>query len=167
MKVRVRVNGRPVDVELSPDGDSARVHLPPPESGERTASVRRLQTGLYWVRIGGRSYEVRVEASSDGWLATAGGKRFVVEIEDPRERRKRGTGIGPEGRADVTAPIPGRVVRVLAHEGQTVEAGQGLVVVEAMKMQNEMQAPKSGRLIRLTVAEGQAVAAGQLLATIE
>lgn len=167
MKVRIRVNGRPVDVELSPDGDSAKVHLSPPESGERAASVRQVQPGLYWVLIGGRSYEVRVEASSNGWLATAGGKRFAIEIEDPRERRKRGTGIGPEGRADVVAPMPGRVVRVLAREGQTVEAGQGLVVVEAMKMQNEMQAPKSGRVTRLAVTDGEAVAAGQLLATIE
>ncbi|MCS6952510.1 MAG: biotin/lipoyl-containing protein [Bryobacterales bacterium] len=167
MTIRVRVNGRPLDVELSTNGDEAKVRLPPPESGERAASVRQVQPGLYWVLIGGRSYEVRVDASSDGWRATAGGARFAVEIEDPRTRRQRSADIAPSGRAEVTAPMPGRIVRVLAREGESVEAGQGLVVVEAMKMQNEMRAPKRGRVIRLAVGEGESVAAGQLLATIE
>jgi biotin carboxyl carrier protein len=166
MKIRVRVNGRPVELELSRNGDVATVRLDPADPTERAASVRQVQPGLYSVLIGGRSFEVRVEVSANGWTASAGGRRFAVEVEDPRERR-RGPGPGLEGRAEVTAPMPGRVVRVLAREGEQVEAGQGLLVVEAMKMQNEMQAPKSGRLVRLTVTEGEAVGAGQILATIE
>jgi biotin carboxyl carrier protein len=166
MKLRVRVNGRPVELELSRNGDEAQVRLNPADPAARSASVRQVQPGLYSVLVEGRSFEVRVEPSANGWMASAGGRRFAVEVEDPRERR-RGAGLGLEGRADVTAPMPGRVVRVLAREGEQVEAGQGLVVVEAMKMQNEMQAPRSGRLVRLSVTEGQAVSAGQVLATIE
>ncbi len=165
MKVRVRVNGRPVELELSGNGDAATVRLDRAGPEEGAASVRQVLPGLYSVLLGGRSFEVRLEVSADGWSASAGGHRFAVEVEDPRARRRPGPGL--EGRAEVTAPMPGRVVRVLAREGEQVKAGQGLLVVEAMKMQNEMQAPKSGRLVRLTVREGEAVSAGQVLATIE
>ena len=67
----------------------------------------------------------------------------------------------------MTAPMPGKIVRLLVAEGQTVEAGQGLLVVEAMKMQNEMKAPKAGHVVSLTAREGATVAAGEVLAAIE
>ncbi|MGH9706384.1 MAG: biotin/lipoyl-containing protein, partial [Candidatus Acidiferrales bacterium] len=71
-----------------------------------------------------------------------------------------------EGRQNVLASMPGKVVRVLANAGDAVEAGQGLLVVEAMKMQNEIRSPKSGTIERLLVAEGQTVNAGELLAIV-
>jgi len=71
------------------------------------------------------------------------------------------------GRAQVAAPMPGKVVRVLVERGQAVEAGAGLVVVEAMKMQNELKSPKSGTVVELRVEAGATVNAGELLAVIE
>jgi len=70
-------------------------------------------------------------------------------------------------RQRISSPMPGRVVRLLAGEGEAVEAGQGVIVVEAMKMQNEMKAPKSGKLVLLAVNEGDAVGAGETLAEVE
>jgi biotin carboxyl carrier protein len=71
-----------------------------------------------------------------------------------------------EGKQQIPAPMPGKVVRILVSAGETVEANQGLVVVEAMKMQNEIRAPKSGTIERIFIREGQAVAAGEALVTI-
>jgi len=70
------------------------------------------------------------------------------------------------GPARLTAPMPGRIVRVLSESGASVVAGQGLVVIEAMKMENELRAPRAGRLLELLVREGQAVEAGALLAVV-
>ncbi len=72
-----------------------------------------------------------------------------------------------EGRQAVAAPMPGRVIRVLVEAGQAVEAGQGLIVVEAMKMQNEMKSPKAGRVIEVKASDGATVAAGDVLIVIE
>ena len=89
-----------------------------------------------------------------------------MEIADPRAwRRGRGGSIELEGRQQVAAPMPGKIVRVLVAPGQQVEAGQGLLVIEAMKMQNEIRSPKSGTVEKL-VREGQTVNAGEILAVV-
>jgi biotin carboxyl carrier protein len=89
---------------------------------------------------------------------------------DPRQWRSqktaRGGGVEAEGRQEIKAPMPGKIVRVLAKAGDAVEAGQGLLVVEAMKMQNEIKAPKTGKVEKVLVAEGQAVNAGETMAVI-
>jgi biotin carboxyl carrier protein len=95
------------------------------------------------------------------------GRRFEFAIDDPRAWKRTGGSGGGHGRASITAPMPGKVVRVLATAGERVEAGQGIVVVEAMKMQNEMKAPRAGRVIAIAVRENDSVNAGTVLATIE
>jgi biotin carboxyl carrier protein len=124
-------------------------------------------TGTYSILIAGHSYEVRVEPAHGGMRVHAGAQEYRVEIDDPRAwRRRRGGALEAEGRQEVVAPMPGKVVRVLARQGDEVEAGQGLFVVEAMKMQNEIRSPKKGKLERLLVAEGQVVNAGEPLAVV-
>jgi biotin carboxyl carrier protein len=124
-------------------------------------------TGTYSVLVGGHSYEVRVEPAHSGLRVHAGAREFAVEIDDPRAwRRRRGGALEAEGRQEVVAPMPGKVVRVLAQQGDDVEAGQGLFVVEAMKMQNEIRSPKKGKLERLLVTEGRVVNAGEPLAVV-
>jgi biotin carboxyl carrier protein len=87
-------------------------------------------------------------------------------VIDPRSwRRGHGEGIELEGRQKIVAPMPGKVVRVLVEPGQSVAAGQGLLVIEAMKMQNEIRSPKSGTVEKLAV-EGQTVNAGEILAIV-
>ena len=100
-------------------------------------------------------------------MVVIGGKRYAVNLVDPRRWTADSRGRPAEGRQDLKSPMPGKIVRVLVKEGETVEAGQGVVVVEAMKMQNEMKAPKSGRVTSLAVKPGASVNAGEILATIE
>ena len=91
-----------------------------------------------------------------------------MRLSDPKRLRGAGAAAGHEaGRAQVHAPMPGKVVRVLVEEGQEVEAGAGLVVVEAMKMQNELKSPKAGTVIELHARVGATVNAGEVLAVVE
>lgn len=94
------------------------------------------------------------------------GREYQAHVTDPRSwRRARGAGVELEGRQQLVAPMPGKIVRVLASVGQQVSAGEGLLVIEAMKMQNEIRAPKSGTVEKLA-REGQTVNAGEVLAVV-
>ncbi|HEY6385340.1 MAG TPA: biotin/lipoyl-containing protein [Candidatus Acidoferrum sp.] len=116
----------------------------------------------------GQSYEVRITDSPDGVLKLQTGlQEFTAEVVDPRAWRGRRHGaFEAEGRQQVIAPMPGKIVRILVQAGEKVEAGQGLLVVEAMKMQNEIRSPKGGIVERLHVKEGQPVNAGEVLCIV-
>ncbi len=102
--------------------------------------------------LDGASYEIRVIETSQGLSAEVSGRRFAVEIDDPRDTSRGARASIGSGRQNVAAPMPGKVVRVLVSVGDSVDAGQGLVVVEAMKMQNEMKASRPGRVIEVRAA---------------
>src|SRR5258708_38860619 len=95
------------------------------------------------------------------------GRRLDIEVHDPRKLRGRGSAVRDAGRQTVAAAMPGRVIRLLVAIGQAVEAGEGLIVVEAMKMQNEMKSPKAGKVLEIRTTAGAAVAAGDALIVIE
>ena len=114
--------------------------------------------------IAGRSYEIRRDNGSGEVILQ--GERFPVEVRDLRSLRSR-RAVGEEhGPKKLVAPMPGKIVRVLVEEKSEVEAGQAIIVVEAMKMQNELKSPKKGIVSRLLVSEGAAVNAGDALAVI-
>lgn len=120
------------------------------------------------VLIGGQAFEVHVSPSLDEQIKLQSGPHeFTAELRDPRawQGRRHGT-VEAEGRQQIMAPMPGKVIRVLVHAGDEVEAGQGLVVVEAMKMQNEIRSPKAGTVERLSAQEGQPVNAGEVLCVV-
>ena len=97
-----------------------------------------------------------------------GSQRFSTAVRDPRSlRSRRTTETGGRGPKKITAPMPGKVVRITAMVGSEVEAGQAVIVIEAMKMQNELKSPRKGIIKKLSVAEGAAVEAGQVLAEVE
>jgi biotin carboxyl carrier protein len=126
-----------------------------------------VEPGVYSVLMGARSVEVRVWQNPAGVSVELMGVTLDAEVLDPRETGPRRAGIGPHGRQSITSPMPGKVVRVLVEKGAMVEAGQGLVVVEAMKMQNEMKAPKAGKVVALPARAGANVNAGEVLVTLE
>jgi biotin carboxyl carrier protein len=117
----------------------------------------------------GRNYEAKREYSLLGEThLIVGSERFLAEVRDPRSLRSRRAAAGHEaGPAKILAPMPGKIVRIIASEGDEVEAGQGLVVVEAMKMQNEIKATKKGKVTKIAVKENSAVNAGDLLCIVE
>jgi biotin carboxyl carrier protein len=133
--------------------------------------ARAVGAGEYLLLHEGRVYECRMApgAQSGGSLrVSVGHTEYEVSITDPKRLRGAGGQSGADsGRAQVRAPMPGKVVRVLAEQGQQVEAGQGLVVVEAMKMQNELKSPKAGTLVDLRAEAGSTVNAGDVLAVVE
>lgn len=165
MKLPLRINGADTELELSRSGDTCRFRLG--AGAEREAHVAQPEPGVYSVLVAGRSLEARVEASNGQVVVVIDGRRFEIQVGDPRRWRRKDGGAGMEGRQNVLAPMPGKIVRLLVAESDAVEAGQGVAVVEAMKMQNEMKAPKGGRVASLPVREGDTVTAGQVLAVIE
>jgi len=115
--------------------------------------------------VGGESHEVAIERRPEGYVVLFPGDAVTVDLAEAA----RGTSpVVPRahGPARLTAPMPGRVVRVLEAPGADVAAGQGLVVIEAMKMENELRSPRAGRVQEVAVREGQAVEAGALLAVV-
>ena len=132
------------------------------------ASAVEVEPGTYSVLVAGRSYEVQTGPLPDGltWVEV-NGRRRELEIQDPRTGRAAAAAAGRAGQAILKAPMPGKVVRILVREGEAVEAGQGVVVVEAMKMQNEMKAPRAGVVKSIQTKEGSTVAAGEALLVIE
>jgi len=119
------------------------------------------------VRVGNKAYEVKCERVGSELHLWVGSMRFSAEVRDPRSLRARSRAADDHGPRKLTAPMPGKVVRVLASQGTEVEAGAGVLVVEAMKMQNEVKSPKKGTIQRILVNEGSAVNAGDVLAIVE
>jgi biotin carboxyl carrier protein len=119
------------------------------------------------ILIDGKAYEVKRERSPSDMHLWVGSARYEAELRDPRSLRGRqDRAADAKGPKKLLAPMPGKVVRVLAPEKTEVEAGQGVIVVEAMKMQNELKAPHAGRVVSVPAKEGATVAAGETLATI-
>ena len=164
MKVEAEINGRQVLVELDErDGQlTARV-------GDRayTLAVVRPEDGAYLLFIGNEIYESRVWTEATGELRVKLRDRiYPVKVID-RKHRRGAADQGLEGQQQLIAPMPGKVMRVLCGVGDEVAAGQGVVVVEAMKMQNEIKSPKAGRVSEIRVTEGATVTANQILAVVE
>jgi len=119
------------------------------------------------LRIGNRAYEVKCEQVAGEMHLWVGSARFTVEVRDPRSLRGRVRAVDDHGPKKLTAPMPGKIVRVLVSQGDDVEAGAGVLVMEAMKMQNEIKSPKKGAIQKLLVSAGAAVNAGDVLAIVE
>ena len=118
--------------------------------------------------IDGTAFEVKRELTPTDLHLWVGSARYTAEVRDPRSlRARREAAAGTQGVRKLVAPMPGRIVRVLVEELSEVEAGQGIVVVEAMKMQNELKSPKKGLVKRILAAEGATVNAGEVLAIVE
>lgn len=166
MKLEIRVAGKTRIVELDRDAARWRVRL---DGQSVDVDAVEVSPGAYSILLGGRSHEMRVTPCGNGMLKIQSGLAEVsAEVLDFRAwRSRRHRALEAEGRQQIASPMPGKVVRVLVKVGDTVEAGQGLLVVEAMKMQNEIRSPKSGVVERLLATEGQAVNAGEVLACVE
>src|SRR5579862_2098843 len=164
MKVEIALDGENHQVELDRVGERLRLSI---DGTPIEADAAQIAPGIYSILIEGESLEVRVEPDGGGLRLAIGDREWRAGIRDPREwRRNRASAAEVEGRQQVTAPMPGKIVRVLVQAGESIEGKQGLFVVEAMKMQNEIRAPKSGKVERLLVTEGQTVNAGDTLAVI-
>jgi biotin carboxyl carrier protein len=119
------------------------------------------------LRIGNHAYEIKSERVANDLHLWVGSTRFAAEVRDPRSLRGRAQAADDRGPKKIVAPMPGKVVRLLVREGDEVELGAGVAVVEAMKMQNEIKSPKKGTVQKIMATEGAAVNAGDVLAIVE
>lgn len=165
MKYQVTVAGRSVEVELSADG--IRVDGEPV-----TAALEAVPDGpVRSLLLDGASHRLVARPEGKGvWDLQLSGVRLTAEVIDDRTRAIRamtGASAAPKGPKRLKAPMPGLVLRVEVAAGDTVRAGQGLVIVEAMKMENELRAEVAGRVVKVHVAPGEAVAKDQVLLDLE
>ena len=120
------------------------------------------------ILIAGKSYEIKCERAGNDVHLWVGPERYAVEVSDPRSwRGRQAKSASDRGPQKLIALMPGKVVRLLAQENAEVQAGQGILVVEAMKMQNEIKSPKKGTIAKLVVKEGDRVNAGDVLAIVD
>lgn len=161
----ILIDGTPHKLELSREGRAWSCRIDGEEVHADAVLTRR---DVLSIVIGGAAYEVKRErtpADTHLWVKNS---RFGVEVRDPRSLRSRKAAAGAgEGPQKIVAPMPGKIVRILAAAGTAVEAKQGIVVVEAMKMQNEMKSTKKGTVKQVLVEEGATVNAGDVLAIVE
>lgn len=167
MKLRAEIDGEELALEVRREG--GRVFA---EVGGRRYEIeaRALGGGEYLLFNNGRVYDCRVGPGSRAGASEVrvGGETYEVALADPKRLRGAAGAAGHEGgRAQINAQMPGRVVRVHVEAGQEVEAGQAVVVVEAMKMQNELKSPKAGRVAEVRVEPGATVNAGDVLVVVE
>jgi biotin carboxyl carrier protein len=135
------------------------------EAGE--AQGEEISPGVYSMLMSGRSYEAHVTKRpgdpaglQSPFVVTVGLRHYLVQLRDPRHRRRGSSAVEAEGPQEIVAPMPGKIVKLLVRENQEVSRDQGLLVIEAMKMQNELRAPRPGRVERIYVVEEMGVETG-------
>jgi biotin carboxyl carrier protein len=166
MKFDVNMDGRAA--RLSFNGTRFQYQRESEGPIEREFSMEPAGPGLYSVLIEGRVYTVSVSVPGNySGEISVNGRRFAVEVFDSRELRARKSVGEGTGRLNIAALMPGKVIRLLVEKGQPVETGQGVIVVEAMKMQNEMKSPRAGRVLDVKVKADATVTAGEVLLVIE
>ncbi len=164
MKLKGFVGEREHDVDVrAVDGG----YLVTIDGQEKTVDAAQLESFFYSLIVDGRSYEISVREPEAGLFVVGhGGHRQEVRLVDPR-MAAAGAHLGESGPAEVRAVMPGRIVALLVTEGDAVADGQGLLVLEAMKMENEVKAPRAGIVRTLSVEKGHTVEAGAPLVLIE
>jgi biotin carboxyl carrier protein len=160
----ILIDGKSYRLELDHSGDSWTCVLDGQELRVDGILARRDVLSLL---IDGKAYEIKREHTATDMHLWVGAARYSAEVRDPRSlRSRRMSGAEDHGPKKLIAPMPGKVVRVLLKENAEVELGQGVLVVEAMKMQNEIRSPKKGIVQKIVADEGTAVNAGDVLAVV-
>jgi len=170
MQYEVNIEGTTLRLELEKKSSPQRkeLWLCRLKGREITVDATLMEANRLSLVIGGKSFEIRRESNGETSRIVIGGNSFDISFQDLRslKSRKR-TAAGNSGLLKLTAAMPGKVVRILAKEGESLQSGTGIIVIEAMKMQNELRSPKDGTLKQLLVKEGANVNAGDVVAVLE
>jgi acetyl/propionyl-CoA carboxylase alpha subunit len=165
MSLEVRIEGRRRQIDLRREGDCYRGCI-----GTRRVEAEVLDRGpgSLLIRMGDRAYDVTFDSDGGRLFLDLGNRQVALEILDPLRPDASADKIHAEGgRREIRAAMPGKVVAVKVRPGESVVRGQGLIVLEAMKMENEVPSPGAGKVIRVAVAPGETVEAGSLLVSVE
>jgi biotin carboxyl carrier protein len=165
VKLKAIIDDRERELKVQVDGERVRAEI---DGRVYDLELREPEPGCYLFFRDAEVHECRVTKAHEGFDVSLHERNYAVTIVDPKRLRS-----GPDsdrhqhGLAEITAPMPGKVVRVQIETGATVEKGAGIVVVEAMKMQNEMKSPRAGVVVSINVKPGDTVNAGDVLAVVE
>jgi biotin carboxyl carrier protein len=165
VKLKAVIGDRELDLNVRIDGGSVHAEI---DGRVYDLELHEPEPGCYVLFRDAEVHECRVSKSQEGFDVNLRGQNQTIAIVDPK-RLRSGQDVDRHhhGLAEITAPMPGKVVRVHLETGASVEKGTGVVVVEAMKMQNEMKSPRAGVLVSINVKPGDTVNAGDVLAVIE
>ncbi|MCB8946133.1 MAG: biotin/lipoyl-binding protein [Ardenticatenaceae bacterium] len=144
---RIMVNGEPYEIDFH----------------------QMMEAGVASLLLNNRSLEAFVEEREDMWEVLIQGEVYAVKVQDERSHRlsqARGTAVAVTGEATVNSPMPGIIIAVSVKEGDAVQKGQKVVILESMKMENELSAPRDGMVLRVSVQPGASVEKGQVLVVI-
>ena len=167
MNLRIEMDGADYELQLNSSGGESKYTLSGPVSHAGVASVHQISPGVYSILLGSKSWTVCVSEKAEQLEIVSSGRRHFAAVFDPRDRKAGKESAGQAGPVQIKALMPGKIIQILVNPGAQVEAGQGLIVVEAMKMQNEMKSPKTGTVSKIQVETGATVPAGAMLLVIE
>jgi len=163
MKYEVTVNGKVFQIEINREG---QVVL---DGQIMAADFSQIGSGLYSLLVNNESFEALVEGRDGNWQVLLMGDLYEVQVADERDQmiRARSTpSVSATGELAIKAPLPGLIVEVPVAAGQAVSKGDKLVILESMKMENELRAPRDGKVERINVRAGDSVEQGQTLMVI-
>jgi len=169
MKYTAIIGGEPLDIEVTRnEGGIVEAEI---AGTKYVLDAQEVEAGVFSVNWNNQSIEISVvrngATNGNNYVVSIAGRRIPVELLDARAALRKAALHGQAGRVELRAPMPGKVVKLLVNEGAAVGLNQGLLVIEAMKMQNEIKSPKQGVVRQLGVKEGAALNAGDLLAIVE
>ena len=165
MKLDIEIGGKIYAAEFAAGNGMARITI---DGKIHEAAVSEPEPGIFVVLINERVYSCVIDQTPAGQTEIhVNHDPIQVSVFDRKRFTGGSAGAASHGRASLTAPMPGKVVRIMVKVGDAVAAHQGIMVVEAMKMQNEVQSPKDGTMTEIRVSEGQTVNAGEVLAVID
>jgi biotin carboxyl carrier protein len=183
LKLTVELDGEAYTLDLRANAANSEYTVRGAKPASGTASVVEVMPGVFSVLLAAdsqpcaaspwdsssaaRSFTVHVAPKGEDLELWVGTQRHTVSVADARDRSAKRRKLSAAGPMEIRAQMPGRVIKLLAALNASVRAGQGIIVVEAMKMQNEMKSPKDGIVSKILVSEGAAVVAGETLVVIE
>jgi len=168
MKLQAKIDSKPHDIEIIHSDDKVSGEI---DGRSFELEVSEPEPNVFVLKNEGKIFEVFVSPQKDAggpFQVKVGTNEVEITVTDPK--RLRGSAAGAEdasGKVEIKTAMPGKVVRILKSVGDSVEKGDGVIVVEAMKMQNEMKSPKDGVIQEIRVAESDTVGAGDVLVVIE
>jgi biotin carboxyl carrier protein len=163
MKISAKTGNRVLEVVIERENGRYVVDV---DGVRYDVDSHKLEGDFFSILTGNRSYEISVETTRDGYRVRHGAAVQLVTLSDP-SRQAREAQLGSGGPESIVSVMPGKIVRLLVGAGDEVCEGQGVIVVEAMKMENEIAAPRAGRVRSFSVEIGQTVESGTELLVIE
>lgn len=162
MKLIAELNDEKNEIELTRDGEKVSAKI---SGREYQLEASEVEPNVYLLKHENKIYQIYVAPNG---IVNLGNYQFEIKLSDPKRLRgSNSSGAEADGASQIKTAMPGKIVRILVEQGAEIKKGDGVIIVEAMKMQNEMKSPKDGIVKEIRFAEGATVNAGDIMAVVE